>query len=69
MDRETMISIICGVLTAHDVSEYATWCCCRKKLYHVNDGGTSGTGAMSLRRHRAECIIDALALDVSVPCA
>ena len=65
MDRETMISTICAVLGAHDVAEYATWCCCGKKLYHM--GGETSEGAMTLRRHRAECVADALG--VTVQCA
>lgn len=64
MTREEYVDRIAAVLVAHDCAEYASFCMCGKRLYAVD--GLNGEGAMSMRRHRAEAIVDALGLDLEV---
>jgi hypothetical protein len=56
MDREQLIDAIAKVLGAHDCADYATWCICGKKLYT----GDVNQSATSMRRHRAEKILETL---------
>lgn len=63
MSREALIDQIAAVLVSHDDDGASTFCTCGKRLYTT--GSINAVGAMSLRRHRAENIIDALGLDES----
>lgn len=59
--NEALIDRIAEVLVAHDDDGASSFCTCGKRLYAT--GGVSAEGGMSLRRHRAEQIVDALELD------
>lgn len=65
MNREEYIDLITGVLGAHSCADYSAACTCGKRLYNTNLG-VDGTGAMTLGRHRAEKILDALGLGLEV---
>jgi hypothetical protein len=64
MSRDDLVDQVSEVLVAHDEQGGGLFCICGRALHATN--GLNGKGATSMRRHRAEMIVDALGLDLNV---